>query len=152
MTICCHERRPLFGEVVGDEMHLNDVGRLVHEEWRKTGAMRASIELHEFVVMPNHIHGIIEIVGARCTRPSFAPDGLPDQTGRVQRAPTVGDVVRGYKSAVTKRVNQLRSLSNSPVWQRNYHEHIIRDEEAYLKIADYVQTNPQRWAEDSYYV
>ena len=81
------------------------------------------------------------------------PDVAPDiQAGRVQRASTIGDVVRGYKSAVTKRINQLRNISNSPVWQRNYYEHIIRSEESYLKIAEYIQTNPQRWSEDTYHV
>lgn len=154
VTICCNERQPIFGEVVGDEMCLNDAGRLAHEEWEKTRAMRESIELHEFIVMPNHIHGIIEIVvGARCTRPDVVGDEVRrNQAGRVQRAPTIGDVVRGYKSAVTKRINQLRNISNSPVWQRNYYEHIIRNEEAYLKITEYIQTNPLRWEEDTYHV
>jgi len=162
ITICCNERQPIFGEVVGDEMCLNDAGRLAHEEWEKTGTMRENIELHEFIVMPNHIHGIIEIaVGAHCMRPDVArPDVTDDEVrnqagrnqGRVQRAPTVGDIVRGYKSSVTKRINQLRKMSNSPVWQRNYYEHIIRNEEAYLKIAEYIQTNPQRWNEDTYHV
>jgi len=139
------------------EASLNDAGRLAHEEWGKTGAMRKNIELHEFVVMPNHMHGIVEIVGAHCMRPDSASDDATVQfrrgaSGRVQRAPTVGDVVRGYKSAVTKRINQLHNLSNPPVWQRNYYEHIIRNEEAYLKIAEYIQTNPQRWEDDIYHV
>jgi putative transposase len=157
VTICCHERQSLFGAVLDNKMCLNDAGRLAHEEWGKTGAMRENIELHEFVVMPNHIHGIVEIVGAHCMRHDSASDDATVQSGRgasgrVQRAPTVGDVVRGYKSAVTKRINQLRNLSNPPVWQRNYYEHIIRNEEAYLKIAEYIQTNPQRWEDDIYHV
>ena len=72
--------------------------------------------------------------------------------GRVQRAPTLGDVVRGYKSAVTKRVRLLTGSPGQQIWQRNYYEHIIRNEVTYLKIADYIQTNPQRWLEDTYYV
>jgi len=149
VTLCCHERQSLFGAVANDEMRLNDAGRVAHTEWEKTGAMRENIEIHAFVVMPNHVHGIIKIVGAHCMRPDVVPDMQP---GRVQRAPTVGDVVRGYKSAVTKRINQLRNASIPPVWQRNYYEHIIRNEEAYLKIAEYIQTNPQRWDEDTYHV
>ena len=159
VTLCCHERQPLFGEVANDEMRLSDAGQVAYKEWEKTGAMRENIELHAFVVMPNHVHGIIEIVGAHCMRPDVAPDmqlgrvqvqGI--QPGRVQRAPTVGDVVRGYKSAVTKRINHLRNASIPPVWQRNYYEHIIRNEASYLKIAEYIQTNPQRWGEDTYHV
>ncbi|XGB43144.1 MAG: hypothetical protein LVS60_04980 [Nodosilinea sp. LVE1205-7] len=80
------------------------------------------------------------IVRAHCMRPLD-----------VQRAPTVGDIVRGYKSAVTKHVNALRNTPGLPVWQRNYHEHIIRNETAYLKIAEYTRTNPQRWQEDTYH-
>jgi len=75
-----------------------------------------------------------------------------EQQGRVQRAPTVGDIVRGYKSSVTKQIRQLHENFNLLVWQRNYHEHIIRNEESYLKIAEYIQTNPLRWQEDKYYV
>lgn len=124
--------------------------------------------------MPNHIHGIIQLVGARCTRPDcIGPDEMHAdsdeqpariQPGRVQRAPTVpptsiiqrtptvGDVVRGFKSSVTKRVNALPGTSSQRIWQRNYYEHIIRNEDAYLKIAEYIQTNPQRWEMDTYYV
>ncbi len=112
--------------------------------------MRDAIQLHEFVVMPNHMHGIVEI-NHRCALQATVTLGVDD--GRVQRAPTVGDVLRGYKSAVTKRINQLHNITTGyPIWQRNYYEHIIRNDEAYLKIAKYIQTNPQRWEEDTYYV
>lgn len=146
--------------------------------------MRPNIRLHESIIMPNHIHGIIQIihpdVRARCTRPLHASttpatqpianihptdgnaiddvcvadmDAIADDTGlgRVQRAPTVGDVVRGYKSSVTKRINEIRNMSGVPVWQRNYHEHIIRTETAYLNIAEYIQHNPTRWQNDTYH-
>lgn len=156
VTICTQGRLCLFGDVVDGAMKLNDAGRLAHEEWRNTEVMRENIALHEFIVMPNHVHGIIEIaVGARCTRPLSprADDGQGRvQLGRVQRAPTIGDVVRGYKSAVTKRVSQLHERHSLAVWQRNYFEHIIRDEDSYLKIAEYIQTNPQRWQMDTYHV
>lgn len=79
------------------------------------------------------------------------PEQRPLQE-RVQRAPQLGDVVRGYKSAETKGVRNLNRLANIIIWQRNYYEHIIRNEAAYLKIADYIETNPQRWREDTYYV
>ena len=197
ITICTHERMPLFGEIVDGVMTLNAAGNIVNEEWHTTGQIRHQIALHEFVIMPNHIHGIIQLVGARCTRPDCigpnctCPDYInPDemradsdeqpariQPGRVQRAPTVpsptsiiqptptvppasiiqrtptvGDVVRGFKSSVTKRVNALPGVSGQRIWQRNYYEHIIRNEDAYLKIAEYIQTNPQRWETDTYHV
>lgn len=168
ITICTHDRLPLFGKIVDGEIQLNKLGIVAGEEWRKTEHMRAHIVLHEFVIMPNHVHGIIQLVGADCIRPDYTrPDDIQFgcvQLGRVQRAPTVpptsmiqraptvGDVVRGFKSSVTKRLNAITGTSGQRIWQRNYYEHIIRNEDVYLKIADYIQTNPQRWETDTYYV
>lgn len=150
ITVCTHNRMPLFGEIVDGQMQFNKSGIVADEEWRKTEHIRSNIVLHEFVIMPNHVHGIIELVGAHCMRPECA--NSDEQPGRVQRAPTVGDVVRGFKSSVTKRLNAISGTSGQRFWQRNYYEHIIRNEDAYLKIAEYIQTNPQRWETDTYYV
>lgn len=139
ITICTVDRQPLFGEIVNGQMLLNDAGIIARNEWQKTSEMRPNVVSDEFVVMPNHLHGIINIQESV-------------QHGRVQRAPTVGDIIRGYKSTVTKQINQLSGNSKLPVWQRNFYEHIIRDETAYLKIAEYIQANPLRWQEDTYYV
>lgn len=156
ITVCTHNRVPLFGEIVDGEMQFNELGIVVDEEWRKTEYIRSHIVLHEFVIMPNHVHGIIQLVGAHCMRPNGThPHEYADsdgQPGRVQRAPTLGDVVRGFKSSVTKRLNALSGTSGQRFWQRNYYEHIIRDEDAYLKIAEYIQTNPRCWDTDTYYV
>jgi putative transposase len=157
ITVCTHDRLPLFGKITDGIMQLNDAGQIAQEEWQKSANIRPNIVLHEFVIMPNHLHGIIEIqssVGAHCMRPDCIQ---PEQHGRVQhrrvqRAPTVGDIVRGYKSAVTKGIRNLENSPNAQIWQRNYYEHIIRNEAAYLKISEYVQTNPQRWLDDTYYV
>ncbi len=157
VTICTHDRTPLFGEIINGEMKMNEAGVIATDEILVTAKMRHNVSFDEFIVMPNHMHSIIA-VGARCTRPDCTrPECSPkngggNESGRAQRAPTIGDVVRGYKSAVTKRINQLRNPPLAPVWQRNYYEQIIRDEAAYLKIAEYIQTNPQRWQEDIYYV
>lgn len=134
-------------------MILNYVGKIANEEWQKTQDIRTNIVLHEFVVMPNHFHAIVEIVGAHCMRPNdMSPCSETSQDGRVQRAPTLGDVIRGYKSAVTKCMREAKNAADARIWQRNYYEHIIRNEAAYLKIAEYIQNNPQRWLEDTYYV
>ena len=92
----------------------------------------------EFIVMPNHVHGIIwitDLVGAYCNTPlppnSFDSPGIG-----------VGAIIRGYKSAVTKRVNLLRSTPSQPVWQRNYYEHIISTDREYETIAEYIYSNP----------
>ena len=158
ITICTHDRLPLFGEIVDGQMQLNELGIVAGEEWRKTEHIRSHVVLHEFVIMPNHVHGIIQLVGADCIRPNDMQPGRVQRaptvpsTSMIQRAPTVGDVVRGFKSSVTKRLNTITGASGQRIWQRNYYEHIIRSEEAYLKIADYIQTNPQRWETDTYFV
>ena len=72
--------------------------------------------------------------------------------GRMPCAPTIGDLVRGYKSSVTRCIREVQKDTQLRIWQRNYYEHIIRSEASYLTISEYIQTNPQRWAEDTYFV
>ena len=176
VTICVHERKCLFGEMVelvgehqgeclkagecrktgeypkaGEchsplrEMVLNEFGRVVQDEWVRSAEIRAEIELGGYVVMPNHFHGIVHIT----TQPVGAYGHTPFSDTPV-RSPskTVGAMVRGFKSAVTKRINETRNSPGLQVWQRNYHEHVIRDDADYNRIAEYVVYNPQRWIED----
>ncbi len=98
----------------------------------------------------------IHPVGAHCMRP--VNPRLDDESydnsvepRHVQRAPTIGDIIRGYKSAVTKRVRQLPGMQNIKLWQRNYWEHIIRDERAHFMIREYIQNNPTKWETDCFH-
>ncbi len=143
ITICTHDRLPLFGEVVDGEMMQNETGMMAEKCWCAIPDHFPWAMLDEFVVMPNHIHGIITI-GAKAVG---ANNHLPLQHGTSR---TIGSIVRGFKIGVTKWLRANTDVH--AVWQRNYYEHIIRDEDAYLKIAEYVQTNPQRWKEDTYHV
>ncbi len=153
VTICTHERRPLFGVVVDGEMVLTEAGNIAKDTWLQTPVLRPNITLHDFIVMPNHLHGIIEIVGAQRLRPNNLITGQEAwrENGREHRAPTLGDVVRGYKSSVSKHIKALKDTSIDTVWQRNYHEHVIRNEQSYLNIAQYIQSNPLRWQDDRYW-
>jgi REP element-mobilizing transposase RayT len=256
VTICAWQRGCLFGDVAAGEMRLNAVGKIVEWEWRRLGEGFPNVELGEFVVMPNHIHGIIFIHAAeRATRheqnlttngivglpdeaaagivgsplrggsnvgatqadlcmPNSGTDtqsnmdmpgadgsprrgrtntpdmecpavdggldgpgratryeqnlsingnmGLPDEAsagivGSPLRGPggppsqSLGAIIGQWKSRVTKRTWKLpgmRGMRGIPVWQRNYYEHIIRDEADYQRIAQYIQTNPLRWEQD----
>lgn len=166
ITICVNERwNHRFGEVHNGEMVLTEAGQIAAEEWAKTTEIRDNVSLDSWVIMPNHIHGIIQIhptdnVGAHCMRPingerpdninEQCPDNINEQPGRVRRVPTIGDIVRGYKSAVTKRVRQLPGMHDIKLWQRNYWEHIIRDERAHFLIREYIQNNPTRWEADCF--
>ena len=147
VTIVTHSRERIFGEIVDSEMRLNDLGRVVREEWFKTKELCTNVELFEdeLTVMPNHIHGIIWL---------FA-----DRRGTARRAPAVEQfgkpipnsiptIVRAFKSAVTKRINLLRNSPSNPVWQRNYCEHINDYDREYDNIAEYIDANPRNWGDD----
>ncbi|GAA5002912.1 transposase [Pseudoluteimonas lycopersici] len=141
VTICAQGHACLFGNITNGEMRLNNIGNIVAEEWAKTREIRIGMELDAWVVMPNHFHGIIVIVDSRRRgdRP-VAPTGPQPRS--------VGAVVAGFKSAATKRINALRGTPGTPVWQRNYHEHIIRNEGSLDRIRQYILDNPAQWATD----
>jgi putative transposase len=150
VTIVTWQREMLFGKIVGDEMVLNEMGEIVRDEWERTPIIRPNVELGAYIVMPNHFHGIVIItdsddvsaVGAH----SCAP--LP-KTGVAYRKPkSLGAIMAGFKSSVTKRINTLHNSPGVPVWQRNYHDRIIRNEREMSRIWDYIDANPARWDDD----
>jgi REP element-mobilizing transposase RayT len=126
-------------------MVLNRAGKIVADAWAKTAEIRNEIELDQWVVMPNHFHGILVIIEGRSTArraPTAERFGHPV-------AGSIPTIIRSFKSAVTKHINELRKTPGHPIWQRNYYEHIIRDEADYGRIAEYIADNPRRWADDS---
>ncbi len=154
VTICTQDRLCLFGDIENGEMNLNDAGKMVRTIWDQIPAHYCGVEIDQFVVMPNHIHGIVIIVGAG---PRACPVGEGQPRGGAPTGFSLPDVVHRFKTMTTKQytdgVKQNGwQLFPAKLWQRNYYEHIIRDEDSYLKIAEYIQTNPQRWEEDSYHV
>jgi len=159
VTICAHGRECLFGEIENGLMRLNEYGDVVASEWLRSAEVRSEIECGEFVVMPNHFHGTVHIVGANGIRTAEgihlnhvdAADGERAYCHTPLRSPSrnVGAMVRGFKSAASKRINEIRNTSGAPVWQRNYYEHVIRNDADYNRIAEYIASNPQRWREDS---
>lgn len=159
ITVCTHNRVPLFGEIVDGVMVLNSAGQIVEKCWCAIPEHFPQVTLDEFVVMPNHVHGIIT-VGANNHLPQhYLPlpsDETPIQSNEPPRplqhgtSRTIGSMVRGFKIGVTRWFRANTDIH--AVWQRNYYEHIIRNEDAYLKIAEYIQTNPQRWETDTYHV
>ena len=169
ITICTQDRACLFGKVVNGEMRLNDAGRMVLAEWNMLPERFPHVVLDAFVVMPNHVHGIVVITNpatddTATTAPTIVGTGLvpvPDDgaTTRVAPtvgdivAPTVGDIVGAFKSRVT--VEYIRGVKTSGwppfrgrLWQRNYYEHIIRNERALNAIRQYIIENPRRWQMD----
>ncbi len=221
ITICCQNMAHLFGRIVNDEMELNDAGKMVEEQWLALTERFTNIALHEFIVMPNHFHSILEIVqasllseqnkghniangiagsplvGAQDLKLNIAKEivGAPlvgaqnkeqpqeiaqndksTQQGQPQgiaptdstttpltmppltipKNKTIGDMMDAYKSITTvEYIRGVKNLGwqpfNKKVWQRDYYEHIIRDERAYINISNYIINNPANWKGDKFY-
>ncbi len=160
ITICCQNRAHYFGEIINEEMQLNEIGEIAQKCWRDIPNHFKNVLLHTFVVMPNHIHGIIEIVtpvGANQHLPhnETANQHLPDDNRAKDISPlrgtsnTIGSIVRGFKIGVTKWVRSNTNIHQ--IWQRNYYEHIIRNEASYFRIHEYIENNPAKWTEDCFH-
>jgi putative transposase len=145
VTICAQDRKCLFGEIVDGRMVLNEVGKIVCDEWLKTPILRPYVICDAFVIMPNHFHGIVTIADGRDTArrvPTVERFGQP-VSGSI---PTI---IRSFKSAATKRINELQKTPGLKLWQRNYYEHIIRDPNDFNRICEYIEYNPLRWELDA---
>jgi putative transposase len=176
VTICTKNQEHFFGEIVDNAMQLNEIGKLSEQEWIKTLELRPdmNLELGEFVVMPNHFHGIIIIgenqyntapvtprkdamhcVSTTTNEPSHDTDAMhcvstitntPNQFG--PQSKNLGSIIRGFKSSVT---TQAKKLGNDRfAWQSRFHEHIIRDAKSFETIQNYIANNPSNWKEDKF--
>ena len=180
VTICCQNRIHRFGKIENDEMILNEYGRIGYEEWLKLSERFTNFALDVFQIMPNHLHGIIMLTNtvgagftpAQNTAPNAAPapnadtqnEILIDDIGAgVNPAPTnitVGNMVGAYKSLVANKcldIFKLKWANVNPIpqmgklWQRNYYEHIIRNEQSYHTISNYIINNPSKWNDDKFF-
>jgi putative transposase len=175
ITICTHNRVPYFGEIVAGKMNLSKTGVIADLLWYQIPNHAPFVELGEFVVMPNHIHGILILDksddGNR-NRPGDGNDPGKEMTETLHatslsnqsphppqsknekmaaispKSNTVSTIVRSYKSAVTKHANRL-GLPNG--WQPRFHDHIIRNDADYQRVSDYIVKNPANWQDDKYY-
>jgi len=217
ITICCQDRAHLFGKIENGEMKLNAFGKIAWEEWLATEKIRKNCKIHESIVMPNHIHGIIEILYKKEKSPegeSQFASAIPSEIGKFKSpSQTIGAIIRGFKIATIKKIKEeinkresdssTRELEkgksnsstgelqfapnesspdefaskesdieksekremgelqfapttekiinlNFKIWQRNYYEHIIRNEQAYHRISNYIINNPKNWNEDKF--
>jgi REP element-mobilizing transposase RayT len=151
VTICTHDRARLFGEVVDGAMALSRAGEIAQARWFALPHHHPNIELDAFVVMPNHIHGIVINVGTgRALSTESALSIGVDNAGVV---PTVslGTVIGSYKSGVTRRIREDRQQPELPIWQSRYYDHIIRNEQDLNRIRQYIDANPASWEADSLY-
>ncbi len=169
ITICTHQRQQLFGAIVDGAMILNAAGMLADSMWRELAEHYPSVALGDHIVMPNHLHGIVH-VGAPLAAPHYglayscdialrnytathnAVNRMNDATeqGAASSVPTLGKILRRYKSISATAINRHLNRQSLPMWQRNYYEHIIRNESAYQNISEYIRNNPQQWQNDPY--
>ena len=149
VTVCVKDRQCLFGNIVDGEMGLNVYGREVDTCWDSITGHFAYVRLDAFVVMPNHVHGIIVITGNNDD--VGARHAVPLQNIRRFGKPASGSlstIIRSFKSAVTKRINEVRNTNGATLWQRNYYEHVVRDEDELDRIRQYVSDNQLKWERD----
>ena len=146
LTIATQERNAIFGCVVEGNMQTNEVGRIIRDEWLRSAEIRPEFWFDAFVVMPNHLHAILAVAPPETDASSLAP---ASDNARLRRpAHSLGSFVGGFKSATTRRINQARGTPGAKVWQRNYYEHIIRNDRSLEQIRAYIETNPLRWELD----
>ncbi|HHB79547.1 MAG TPA: transposase [Saprospiraceae bacterium] len=136
ITICAEGRKCLLGKVVDGKMYLNPAGKMIEEEWLKLVQRFPNVKLHDYVVMPNHFHAILEI--------------------NTSSGKTLGDMMKAFKSITTVKYIEGVKKKNWPrfngrLWQRNYWEHIIKTERAYQNISNYIIKNPEKWNTDKFH-
>ena len=156
VTICSAGKRPVFGCVSGGKTVLNPIGEIVRSEWIALAEQFPRLVLDEFVVMPNHLHGVVAFVGrAGGASPSPTKGNITSKaeaglrnSGQARPSPTLFDVVGAFKSISTIKVNRLLQRRGIPLWQRSYHEHIVRTGEDLRKIQRYISENPLMWSLD----
>ena len=165
VTACVHNRICCFGEIINGKMILNQYGEIAEKQWYWLALQYDYVVLHEFVVMPNHIHGIIEIhrdssVGTgrdlSLQRDLSVRDiSVDNGTGRDLSLPKIkslSELMGAYKTTSSKQIHLL-NIENAKEfqWQRSFYDHIIRNDGSYDKIADYIFNNPSKWEMDTFY-
>lgn len=155
ITICTANREHYFGEIENGEMKLSHCGIVADILWHEIKSHATNIDLGAFVVMPNHIHGILIITNDNPETvqfpqyPQTSEPTIGQQRFQNQGKNTVSSIIGGYKSAVSKH---LHRLNYEFAWQPRFYDHIIRNENAYQNISDYIVNNPARWNEDDFFI
>ncbi len=154
VTVCSYQRRSIFGSVTEGEVFLQAEGLIVMEEWLRTEMIRPNVKIDTSIVMPNHFHGIVHItkrpigrhVGAHCNAP------LQGCVADLYREPqSLGSIIALFKGSVTRRVREMKCDPSFRVWQRNYYEHVIRNEVELNQLRLYIAQNPLLWELDPYH-
>jgi REP element-mobilizing transposase RayT len=152
ITIVTQNRIPVFGDCKNGKVVLNEYGMIALEEWLKSGNIRKELDIDEFVIMPNHIHGIVILKNIKNNDNTISYN---QKNSFFRKPKSISSFIAGYKSGVMKRINQILEKRNEPIynrynrlWQPNYFDRIIRNEKEYIKIVEYIRNNPSKYTND----
>ncbi len=149
LTVCTQNRDCAFGDIINGAVRLSLWGELALHELLATQQHRNNMRLHEYVVMQNHVHGIVEII----EHPSLdTARRVPTARAEQFACPVAGSIptfVRSCKAAITRQIRQ--NGNEAFAWQKGYFEHIVRNRADYLRIAEYIENNPANWKHDRFY-
>ena len=148
VTICTRNRVCLFGDVNRGMMRLNAMGEVVLEEWIRSRELRPNMRFDDWVVMPNHFHGVVSICDSTSDRSQEKSFARRSNGVAPRRPRSLSSFVAMFKSTTTRRINVIRDMPGRPVWQRNYYESIVRDRQYLLNIQRYIKNNPAAWSRD----
>jgi len=156
VTICVDYMERLFGDVINMKMMLNEMGRIIKYHWEKLPKHFKNILMDECIIMPNHLHGIVRIVGAKHSKSN---NNVLTKNVSVNASPlrpngtnpgSLPAIIQNFKSITTRKINQIRKSPGARVWQHNYYEHVIRNENDLNRIRQYIINNPLKWPDDDY--
>ena len=153
ITIVTQDRLHLFGKIENSQMILNTVGKIVEQEWKNSIQLRSNISLGEFIIMPDHMHMILTI-DHQISNDKESKEW--EHSNPKSPSQTIGAIIRGFKGACTKKINLFfnsggelqfapTEFYKNKIWQRNYYDHIIRNQADYNRIEQYIIDNPQNW-------
>lgn len=149
ITLITFQRECIFGEIKNQRMTLSSIGEIIKEEWLKSFEIREELVCDSWVIMPNHMHAILKIIRKGS---QHIKDKVMLNPGIGYRPPrSVSSFVAGFKSAATKRINLARNTPGKKVWQDRFHDHIIKDNNGYQNIHNYIQNNPLTWKDDRFH-
>jgi REP element-mobilizing transposase RayT len=142
VTICAQHRRRIFGTIESEQIRLSEIGSIVEQKWVWLERQYPHVILDEFIIMPNHLHGIIFLQSVRRGGSRTAP---------TSKSKTLGRLIGAFKTTSTKQINNLLGTPGKPVWQRGFYDHIILDEEDLRRAREYIRHNPGNWVLDPYH-
>jgi len=154
ITVCAYNRECLFGNMQTGKIVLNQFGQIISNKWNQIPKHFLNVQLDEFIIMPNHLHGIIIIVGAKHLTKEFSKNLQYRQKNASPlhlngtKPGSLSAIMQNFQSVTTRKINQIRKTPGSKLWQRNFFEHIIRDEKELNQVREYVINNPLEWELD----